>query len=69
VAGDWESGAIAWVARRNNQRCLILRGITDLVSPQGGEAYGDLSFYQQAARSTMRRLLESLPGWLSAAGM
>ena len=26
IAGDWESGAIAWVAARNNVRCLILRG-------------------------------------------
>ena len=26
VAGDWESGAIAWVASRNRTRLLILRG-------------------------------------------
>jgi len=41
VAGDWESGAIAWVAARYNTRCLILRGVTDLVGSGGGTAYGD----------------------------
>ncbi|MFN8541927.1 MAG: 5'-methylthioadenosine/S-adenosylhomocysteine nucleosidase [Thermomicrobiales bacterium] len=39
VAGDWESGAIAHIAARNNVRCLILRGVSDLVSADGGEAY------------------------------
>ncbi len=27
VAADWESGAIAWVAKQNGVRCLILRGV------------------------------------------
>jgi adenosylhomocysteine nucleosidase len=36
IAADWESGAIAWVAARNHVRCLILRGVSDLV----GEAHG-----------------------------
>jgi len=69
VAGDWESGAIAWVAARNGCRCLILRGVTDLVSPAGGEAYGNLAGYQKAAHEIMRRLLADLPAWLEAAGM
>lgn len=68
VAGDWESGAIAWVAARNGCRCLILRGVTDLVSSQRGEAYGDLAIYQQATHAIMHRLLDMLPGWLAAAG-
>ena len=64
VAADWESGAIAWVAQRNHVRCLILRGVTDLVSPQGGEAYGSLEFFNQAARGVMASLLETLPKWI-----
>ena len=64
VAADWESAAIAWVAQRNAVRCLILRGVTDLVSPQGGEAYGDLAFFRQAARQVIARLLELLPRWI-----
>jgi len=67
VAGDWESGAIAWVASRNQVRCLILRGVTDLVSSQGGEAYGDLMVFAAAARPILERLIESLPGWIEKA--
>lgn len=64
VAGDWESGAIAYVAKRNARRLLILRGVTDLVGGSGGEAYGNAEMYRQAAREIMPRLWESLPAWL-----
>jgi adenosylhomocysteine nucleosidase len=67
IAADWESGAIAWVARRNQTRCLILRGVTDLVSHQGGEAYGTLEFFNQAAQRIMTCLLEALPAWIELA--
>lgn len=63
-AGDWESGAIAWVAQRNKVRCLILRGVSDLVGACGGEAYGDLELFHQSALEIMRRLVEQLPAWL-----
>lgn len=69
IAGDWESGAIAWVAQRNHLPCLILRGVSDLVDAEGGEAYGNLENFRQAARHIMRRLLESLPGWLEIASL
>ena len=39
VVGDWESASIAWVAKRNGVRTLILRGVSDLVCEGGGEAY------------------------------
>jgi adenosylhomocysteine nucleosidase len=68
MAGDWESGAIAWVAGRNHVRCLILRGVTDLVDAGGGEVYGDLVAFNLAANRIMSRLLTSLPDWLAAAG-
>ncbi len=64
VAGDWESGAIAWVAARNQIRLLILRGVTDLVSSAGGEAYGNLALFEQASLGIMQRLAASLPGWV-----
>jgi adenosylhomocysteine nucleosidase len=63
VAGDWESGSIAWTARRNGTPLLILRGVTDLVSSSGGEAYGDLALFEQAAECILVRLIESLPAW------
>jgi adenosylhomocysteine nucleosidase len=65
VAGDWESGAIAYVAAQNGVRCLILRGVSDLVGAQGGEAYGKLDFFTQATQSIMRRLVEALPEWIA----
>jgi len=64
MVGDWESGAIAWVADRNRVRLLILRGVSDLVGRQGGEAYGNYEQYQIAAREIMHRLIRSLPDWL-----
>lgn len=67
VAGDWESGAIAWVAAKNNIPCLILRGVTDLVGSDGGEAYkGNIQLFHINTRIVMRALLDSLPMWLSA---
>ena len=65
IAADWESGAIAFVAQKNGMRCLILRGVTDLVSGTGGEAYGDIRFFTEAAPEMMNRLVSSLPMWLS----
>ena len=66
IAGDWESGAIAFVAHRNATPCLILRGVSDLVSEQGGEAYGDESLFEESANQIMETLLQILPDWLSA---
>ncbi|MCD6360956.1 MAG: 5'-methylthioadenosine/S-adenosylhomocysteine nucleosidase [Armatimonadetes bacterium] len=64
--GDWESAAIAFVCRRNNTRLLILRGVSDLVGPDGGEAYdGTKVKWLEAADRIMRRLLSSLPDWLA----
>jgi adenosylhomocysteine nucleosidase len=66
IAADWESGAIAWVAKRNSQRLLILRGISDLVGSEGGEAYGDYALFLSRTREIMGQLLDALPKWLIA---
>jgi adenosylhomocysteine nucleosidase len=69
VAGDWESGAIAWVAARHGARCLILRGATDLVGGERGEAYdGHIQVFVEGARRVMASLVENLPGWLRQTG-
>ncbi len=65
VAGDWESGAIAWVAARNGTRCLILRGVTDLVGSGGGEAYAHPEVFQEAAGRVLGQLIRDLPEWLA----
>jgi adenosylhomocysteine nucleosidase len=68
VAADWESGAIAWVSKRNSMRCLILRGVTDLVDSSGGEAYGEIEVFHAGTRRVMQQLLTALPEWLRCAG-
>lgn len=66
IAGDWESGAIAWVAAKNHTPCLILRGVTDLVSANAGEAYdGNVGCYDYSTEIIMNKLIDSLPRWLS----
>ena len=67
IAGDWESGAIAWVATSNSTRCLILRGVTDLVGAAGGEAYeGQIHIFVEATAEILQRLLQALPDWLAS---
>ena len=66
VAADWESGAIAWVAKRNGVRLLILRGVSDLVGASGGEVYGDYELFKQRTKEIMKKLFEQLPKWLNA---
>jgi adenosylhomocysteine nucleosidase len=64
IAGDWESGAIAFIARQNDTRLLILRGVTDLVGAEGGEAYGNLELFRQETYQVMERLLQSVYDWV-----
>jgi adenosylhomocysteine nucleosidase len=67
AAADWESGAIAWVASRYypHLRCLILRGVSDLVDSTGGEAYGSLKVFREGTRRVMEPMLRALPEWLA----
>lgn len=66
IAADWESAALAWVAQRNNARLLILRGVSDMVSEAGGEAYNNIEMFNERARGIMEQLIEQLPEWLNA---
>lgn len=64
IVGDWESGALAWVAAKNKQKLLILRGVSDLVSEQVGEAYDNLALFEERTKGVMRELFHQLPDWL-----
>jgi adenosylhomocysteine nucleosidase len=66
IAADWESAALAWVAQRNNARLLILRGVSDMVSEEGGEAYNNIEMFNERARGIMQQLVEQFPEWLNA---
>jgi len=64
VAADWESAAFAWVAERNDIPWLILRGVSDLVSPIKAETAGNLSLWQARTDQIMDDLLNQLPWYL-----
>jgi len=66
IAADWESAALAWVAQKNNARLLILRGVSDMVSEDGGEAYNNIEVFNERARKIMEKLIKQLPDWLNA---
>jgi adenosylhomocysteine nucleosidase len=65
VAGDWESGAIAYVAARNHTRLLILRGVSDLVGSAGSQAYGNLQYFADSTRDIFQGMLAALPLWVA----
>jgi adenosylhomocysteine nucleosidase len=62
IAADWESAAIAYVARRRGTRLLILRAVSDLVDcARGeGEAIGNLPLFQERCDAVMQSLLTDL---------
>jgi adenosylhomocysteine nucleosidase len=64
-AADWESGAIAWVAKRNEKPLIILRGVSDLVSPSGGESYGRIQVFQKNTHKIIEDLAVQLPWWIN----
>ena len=65
VAGDWESGAIAWVADRNHIPLVILRGVSDVVRSLGSEAYGNLEYFAASTERIMQLLIAGLPACLT----
>jgi len=66
LAADWESAALAWVARKNNARLLILRAVSDIVSEGGGDVYDNVDIFNERAKEIMKQLVEQLPDWLKA---
>jgi adenosylhomocysteine nucleosidase len=63
--GDWESAGIAYVCNKNGAHLLILRGVSDLVGSDGGDAYGSRVTWVEAAEKIMKNLFASLPDWLA----
>jgi len=52
--------------RKNEARLLILRAVSDLVSEQAGEVYGDIGTFNEHTQVIMQRLVAQLPAWLRA---
>ncbi len=58
VVGDWESGAIAWIAKRNKTKLLILRGVSDVVGEKGNPAYKvDETIFKKGVKRIMGKLI------------
>ena len=59
--GDWESGAIAWIATHNHVPVLILRGVTDVIDHAGADpTYHAVEVWQQASVAVMATLISLL---------
>jgi len=69
IAGDWESGAIAYVANRNRVKLLILRGVSDIVGHTGSQAYGNIMYFQESAEKILKYLLSNLPEWIKSCNL
>jgi len=61
VAGDWESGSIAFVTRRNKIPCIIIRGVSDVVGETGSAAYQNILYFEKYTEQIMKDLLVLLP--------
>lgn len=61
VAADWESGAIAWTAKRSNVPVIIARGVSDMVSEHSADAFNNLAVFEQGTERVMKRLFVQLP--------
>lgn len=60
-AGDWESGAIAWVAAHNHTPVIILRGVTDVIDAAGNDpTYHAPGAWERASVSVMASLVSLL---------
>lgn len=64
--GDWESGAIAWVASHNKTPVIILRGVTDVIDAAGHDpTYNAPGAWERASVAVMASLIallgEALP--------
>lgn len=64
TAADWESGAVAWTANRNEVPLFVLRGVSDVVSESESLAYGDLDHFEEGVELVMKQLIDILPGSL-----
>jgi adenosylhomocysteine nucleosidase len=58
-AGDWESGSIAFVARKNHVSLIILREVTDVLdADHPSPTTGDLAAWQKQTLIAMATLLD-----------
>lgn len=64
-AADWETGAFAWVAARNQTPWLALRAVSDVVTPQGSETDNGVDLWRSRLNQLMQKILSDLPFYFS----
>lgn len=64
VAADWETGAFAWVAARNQTPWLALRSVSDLITRHASETDGEVDLWRSRLERLMGNLLADLPFYL-----
>lgn len=65
VAADWESGSIAYIAIKNNVKCLIQRGVSDIVGKDTTEIYGNYELFEERVENLINLLLRNLEPFLN----
>jgi nucleoside phosphorylase len=66
VVGDWESGSISWICKKNGTKLLILRGVSDLVGSDGNTAYKeDEGSFREGVKIVMPKLLDLVNDFVS----
>jgi len=60
IAADWESGSIAYIADKNNIKCLIQRGVSDIVGDNVKEIYGNYELFEERAALLIKKMVEEL---------
>ncbi|HBO34723.1 MAG TPA: hypothetical protein DD636_08355 [Anaerolineaceae bacterium] len=65
AAADWESAAIAWVLKSNKTKGLILRGVSDIITPTASETDNNYALWRSRVEMIMQRLLQDLPFYLN----
>jgi len=65
LAADRESGAIAYVAKKNGMECLIGRRVSDVVDPNGKPS--NEKDIIKGTEAVMKKMIDGLPKWISKA--
>ncbi len=63
-AADWESAAIAWTLKVNQVPGLILRSVSDVISPTGSETDGNHALWRSRVKVVMEKSLQNLAFYL-----
>jgi adenosylhomocysteine nucleosidase len=59
IGADWESAAIAFVTKRNRVKCLILRGVSDIVGESIQEIYDNNKLFKERTNVIMKKLINN----------